>query len=184
MKKLSIILAAILSLAFQSNAQNATSSASQTTKLSLSDAIDITFTGTSSATGAMVNFAFNNVNDFANGIQSSDYQIKVRSNKKFKVDVKTNASTFSYTGSTTPAPSMPVAQVLSLMMAANQTGGTLSSNFPSGQFGSLSSTSKTLLTSCNNGNNQWFNVKYKANPGFAYPAGEYTVDVVYTATQE
>jgi len=183
MKKIIIIAAALISFNTTANAQSANSSASQTVNLNLANAIDITFTGSGTATGAAVNFAFNTVADYANGIQSSDYQIKVRSNKNFKVDVKTNSTNFSYTGATSPAPSMPVNGVLSLMMAANQTGGSLSGSFPSGQFGNLSSSSANLLNNCNNGSNQWFNVKYKANPGFAYPAGTYTVDVVYTATQ-
>ncbi|MBL7683508.1 MAG: hypothetical protein JNK00_10655, partial [Flavipsychrobacter sp.] len=47
----------------------------------------------------------------------------------------------------------------------------------------LTSTAANLLTNCNNGGNQTFSVMYEATPGFAYPAGTYTVDVVYTATQ-
>ena len=52
----------------------------------------------------------------------------------------------------------------------------------------LSSTAQapaaSILTGASNGNNQTFSVKYKATPGFAYPAGVYAVDVTYTATQQ
>jgi hypothetical protein len=41
-----------------------------------------------------------------------------------------------------------------------------------------------MINSASKGGNQTFEVKYKATPGFAYPAGTYTTDVVYTATQE
>ncbi len=41
-----------------------------------------------------------------------------------------------------------------------------------------------LISNGQNGGNQTFSVMYNATPGFAYPAGTYTVDVVYTATQQ
>ncbi|MBL7682932.1 MAG: hypothetical protein JNK00_06190, partial [Flavipsychrobacter sp.] len=119
--------------------------------------------------------------DYANGVQSSAQGLKVRSNKKFGVTVKTNATNFSYTGSTTPAPTMPVSGVLALKVSANGTGGAIAGSFSG--FVGLTSTAANLLTNCNNGGNQTFSVMYEATPGFAYPAGTYTVDVVYTATQ-
>ncbi len=181
MKK--IILATILLVSAASVKAQTTGTATQTVKLNLSDVIDITFTANNNATGAAVNFTFANVSDYTNGKQSSDYQIKVRSNKKFNVTVKANSAHFTYSGSASPAPSMPVSSVLSMMIAANQTGGSQVSPFSSGSFGSITSSAQNMLTNCNLGNNQWFNVKYKANPGFNYPGGTYTVDVVYTATQ-
>ncbi|MBL7682315.1 MAG: hypothetical protein JNK00_03050 [Flavipsychrobacter sp.] len=181
MKKI-VLFAAILScVTIAAKAQNASSTATQTVNLNLSNAIELTFTGNNSATGAAVNLAFNTVNDYANGVQSSAQGLKVRSNKKFGVTVKTNATNFSYTGSTTPAPTMPVSGVLALKVSANGTGGAIAGSFS--DFADLTSTAANLLTNCNNGGNQTFSVMYEATPGFAYPAGTYTVDVVYTATQ-
>src|SRR5690606_7139842 len=108
MKKIIIIAAALISFNTAANAQAANSSASQTANLNLADAIDITFTGSGTATGAAVNLAFNTVNDYANGVQSTAQQMKVRSNKSFKVSVKSNSNHFSYTGSASPAPNMSV----------------------------------------------------------------------------
>jgi hypothetical protein len=34
------------------------------------------------------------------------------------------------------------------------------------------------------GGSRTFNVNYRAIPGFEYPAGAYTMDVVFTATQQ
>src|SRR5690606_37155362 len=100
MKKIIIIAAALVSFNHAANAQAANSSASQTVNLNLANAIDITFTGSGTATGAAVNLAFNTVSDYANGVQSTAQQMKVRSNKNFKVSVKANAANFTYTGAT------------------------------------------------------------------------------------
>ena len=181
MKKV-IAIAALAISGFAANAQTS-STATQTVNLNLSNAIELTFTGSTTATGAAVNLAFNTVNDYANGVSSSNQELKVRSNKKFGVTVKTNNANFSYTGTTTPAPVMPVAGVLDLRVPANATGGTIVSPFSASSYADLSATAQNLLTNCNNGGNQTFSIQYNATPGFAYPAGTYTVDVVYTATQ-
>ena len=162
----------------------ANSSASQTVNLALSNAIEITFTGTGTATGADVTIPFTTVNDYANGVESSAQELKVRSNKNFTVAVKTNAANFSYSGSTSPAPTMPVNGVLGVMVSANSTGGTIGSGFSNSAYNTLTSSNQDLITNGSRGGNQTFSVKYKATPGFAYPAGTYSVDVVYTATQD
>ena len=123
MKKL-IAIAAILTSAFAANAQNASSSATQTVNLSLANAMEITFTGSSSATGTAVTLSFSTVNDYANGVTSAAQELKVRSNKNFTVAVKSNTANFTYTGSTTPAPAMPVSGVLGIKLSANATSGT------------------------------------------------------------
>ncbi|MBS1773333.1 MAG: hypothetical protein JST82_10775 [Bacteroidetes bacterium] len=179
-KTLSII--ALSAIGFGASAQTS-STATQTVNLSLSNAIEITFTGSGTATGAAVTLTFTTVNDYANGVESAAQQLKVRSNKNYKVDVKTNAANFTYSGSTTPAPSMPVSGVLGLKVSANGTSGTVTSPFSTSSYSTLSSTSANLLNNCVNGGNQLFSIMYQATPGFAYPAGTYTVDVVYTATQ-
>jgi hypothetical protein len=184
MKKL-IVIAAFSIFGFSANAQNQanqSSSASQTVQLSLSNAIEITFTGNNSATGADVTIPFTTVNDYANGVESDAQELKVRSNKNFSVAVKANAGEFSYTGNTTPAPEMPVEGVLAVKVTANGTGGSIAGSFS--EYATLTSSNQDLITAADRGGNQTFSVKYKATPGFAYPAGTYAVDVVYTATQE
>jgi hypothetical protein len=158
------------------------SAATQSTNLSLANAIEITFAGNMSATGADVTIPFTTVNDYANGVESDAQELKVRSNKNFSVAVKANASEFSYTGNTTPAPEMPVEGVLAVKVTANGTGGSIAGSFS--EYATLTSSNQDLITAADRGGNQTFSVKYKATPGFAYPAGTYAVDVVYTATQE
>ena len=184
MKKF-IAIAVFASFGFAANAQdqaNKSSSASQTTKLVLSNAIEITFTGNSSATGAAVSIPFTTVNDYANGVESEAQELKVRSNKNFSVDVKTNAENFSYTGNTTPTPTMPVKGVLAVKIEKNDTGGSIGGSFK--EYSTLASGDQNLIKAADRGGDQTFSVMYKATPGFAYPAGTYAVDVVYTATQE
>ena len=181
MKKVIAIVALAIS-GIAAKAQVA-STATQTVNLNLSNAIELTFTGSTTATGAAVNLAFNTVNDYANGVSSANQELKVRSNKKFGVTVKSNNANFTYTGSTTPAPVMPVASVLDLRVPANATGGTIASPFSATTYADITATAQSLLTNCNNGGNQTFSIQYNATPGFAYPAGTYTVDIVYTATQ-
>ncbi len=181
MKKV-IAIAALTIVGFASKAQVA-STATQTVNLNLSNAIELTFTGNNTATGAAVNLAFNTVNDYANGVSSANQELKVRSNKKFGVTVKSNAANFTYTGTTSPAPVMPVTGVLDLRVPVNGTGGTIASPFSATTYSDLTATAQSLLTNCNNGGNQTFSIQYNPTPGFAYPAGTYTVDIVYTATQ-
>ncbi|MCB0695718.1 MAG: hypothetical protein KDC07_00055 [Chitinophagaceae bacterium] len=165
-------------------AQNVSSTASQTVKLNLTNAIEITFTGTGNNTGADVNLNFVTVNDYANGVESSDQWLKVRSNKDFTVAVKSNDEYFSYSGSSTSVPKMKVKDVLSLLVSANKTGGYISSPYSFYKFRSIDDNNSYLLKNCDRGGDQTFAVKYKADPGFQFPAGTYSVEVVYTATQQ
>ena len=184
MKKI-IAIAVLATIGFSANAQNQSnqnSSASQTTNLVLSNAIEMTFTGNNSATGAAVSIPFTTVNDYANGVESDAQELKVRSNKQFSVAVKANNANFAYTGTTTPAPSMPVSGVLAVKVTENGTGGSIAGSFSG--YATLTSANQDLITAAARGGNQTFSVKYKATPGFAYPAGTYAVDVVYTATQQ
>jgi len=157
-------------------AQQASSSASQSAILSMSDAIDISFVSVNT-----VNLQFTTVNDYANGVESGDKTILVRSNQKFNVRVKAQSSKFSYAGSISPAPNMPVSPVLKLKVTANNTGGTISSGFNNYQ--SPSTSGSKIINNARAGGNNTFSVKYFANPGFTYPAGIYSVDIVYTATK-
>jgi hypothetical protein len=40
-----------------------------------------------------------------------------------------------------------------------------------------------VITNAAAGENKNFSVEYQAKPGFTYPAGTYSVDIIYTATQ-
>jgi hypothetical protein len=182
MKKIIILSAALLGLNLSSNAQTVSSTANQNVVLSLSNAIAITFVANSSATGTSVSIPFATVSDYTNGVASSAQQLKVQSNKTFHVFMNTSAANFTYAGTTSPAPTMPVSGVLGVQVTANATGGTVPSGF-SGVYGGLTSTQQNIIANGLNGGNQTFSIQYMATPGFAYPAGTYTTNVIFTATQ-
>ena len=182
MKKIILAAAGLLTISSAAMAQTS-ANATQTVNLILANTIELTFTGSGTATGTTVNLPFNTVSDYANGVTSTDQQLKVRSNKNFGVTVKSNSANFTYSGTTSPAPIMPVSGVLGLMVSANGTGGAVAAPFSTSTYATITGSNQNLLNTASNGGNQTFSVKYYANPGFAYPAGTYTTDVVYTATQ-
>lgn len=176
---LAVILACFNTVVNAQDQENKTATATQNAKLSLSNAIAISFVDGGTSTGGAVTMAFQSVTDYANGVTSGEYEMLVQSNKNFNVSMKTDAHNFSYNGTTTPAPQVQISNVLSMMVTENKTGGSLSYN----NFASIPSGSATIINWGSPGGNRTFKVKYKATPGFALPAGTYTANVVYTATQ-
>ncbi len=153
-----------------------TGTATQQVSVSLADVIDISLVNSN-----MLSLQFNSINDYANGVKSTDQVIKIRSNKRYNVRVRTSSSRFSYSGTTSPAPVMNVNPVLKVMVTSNSTGGSVTSGY--NHFKTLSTSGSKIINNANPGNNSSFSVQYEATPGFTYPAGTYSVDVVYTATQ-
>ncbi|MCB0696984.1 MAG: hypothetical protein KDC07_06450 [Chitinophagaceae bacterium] len=179
-----ITLSAILAISFLTSfAQNAGSSGAQTADLNLSNALEISFTDNSSST---INVQFNSLSDMINGVETSTHEIRVRSNKKFKVTVKPSSNNFSYSGSSLIGTLLKVSTVMKIQVVNNNTGGNqpLSALLTGWQNFSVLGLPVTLLNNCNPGNNQTFTVKYKATPGVNCVAGNYTTDMVYTATQQ
>ncbi|MEZ5018399.1 MAG: hypothetical protein R2800_15165 [Flavipsychrobacter sp.] len=183
MKNTTTIAALLVFISSTALAQSTSSSAGQNIILTLTDAIEFSFINTGNSVGNDVTLPFSNVNAYANGVESTAQELKVRSNKGFTVTVKTTATNFSYNGSATPVPVMPILQVLGLQVTANGTGGNIAAPFANSSYNTLSSTSQNLINYGHRGGNQTFSIKYKATPGFAYPAGTYTAEIVYTATQ-
>lgn len=157
--------------------------ASQLMNLNLANAIELTFVGTNGIVGNAVNFDFTTVGHYADGITSANQDLKVRSNRKFNITIKANAINFTYAGTTAPAPNMPVNDVLGVQVATNSTGGSIAWPFGTGYYVNMPTSPWTLIRDGNRGSSQTFSVKYLAYPGFNYPEGIYTVDIVYTATQ-
>ncbi len=186
MKKIIIIAAAFIGFTTAANAQNtqnASSNASQSVQLQLSNALEISFTSNNNATGTTVSLPFTTVAHYANGVESTEQELKVRSNKNFTVTVKAGGQHFNFSnGGSVNQSIMPVA-ILGLAVTDNNTGGQLGQGFGT-NYKSLSHQTQTLITNGDKGGNQKFTIQYKATPGFAYPAGTYTTDITYTATQQ
>lgn len=183
MKKIILLFTTLLFAAGFVKAQSQSASGTQHTELALSNAIDISFVATGNSTGNDVNLTFSDVNDYANGVESNPIRLKVRSNKKFIVRAKTSANNFSYSGSTSPAPSMPVRNTLFIKVVGNNTGGNVP-NAVNNKYKTLRKSNRKIINNGQPGGAQTFDVQYKATPGFAYPAGTYSVNVIFTATQK
>lgn len=184
-KKL-ITVSALSLMAIAANAQNSnqSASASQAVKLNLSNAIELTFVSTGKDVGNDVELAFNTVNDYADGVESKPNTLLVRSNKDFGITVKTASKAFSYVGKAEPAPVMPIKGILNLKVSDNNTSGEVASPFSEKEYASLYADEQKLIVNGKRGGKQTFGVQYKATPGFEFPAGVYTVGVIYTATQQ
>lgn len=144
---------------------NAQTSQTQTVTLNLQNQIDISLVpGSDNGT----EFTFASTNDYASGLTNTDAsQFRVRSNRPWKVTVA--AATANFTGGSNDTP-MPSSKLGVRLKGA--TG-----------FTSLATTAVDL-TNGQKGPNNVFTVDYNANPGFDYDAGTYTLNVVYTATQQ
>lgn len=175
MKKAIAVTALLFAAWVKSHAQQS-DAATQLIKVHLEPTIHI-----SSLNGSDVNIGFSSISSYLNGVESGKQDFTVHSNRDFVVNVRANSPVFSYSGNSYPAPEMPVDNTLFLTVSENNTGGSVANSFNS--FAPLSASPRDLLLNCKNGGNKTFSVNYRANPGALFPAGDYTVGVIYTATQ-
>ncbi len=164
-RRILIAFIGVMGLCLRLSAQQASnSSASHTVSLTLNNTIDISFI----SGGSGINMAFNNANDYQNGVIANNAaNIRVRSNKNFNISVKSASAYFS----SSTATQMPVQNVL-WVKEINQS-----------SFVNMSNTDQGILSNQSRGIKD-FGVTYKATPGFNYDGGTYTVTVIYTATQQ
>ena len=181
MKKLLSLIAVLVTASLSSFAQDAEeATATQTAALEMSNAIDIGFTSTGSEEGDMVILAFEDVNDYANGVESDKVQLRIRSNKKFHVWAKAGSNRFTYSGNSDD-PKMNVNK-LKIKVVNNNTGGKVASSV-NNKYANMSKSNKKLINNGTPGGDNTFAVQYKADPGYEFPAGTYSVNIVYTTTQ-
>lgn len=183
MKKI-LILSIFVVACTATFAQNATSTGQQTVQLALSNALDISFTANGTATGSTVSMAFTSANDYANGVESAAQELKIRSNKNFKVSVKSDLTNFAYSGSGNLYTAVVPSNIFELKVTGNSTGGSVATPFSTTGYSSLTTSDQDLILNGTNGDDKRFSIKYKSTPGFGMPAGTYSFDVVYTATQQ
>lgn len=183
MKKITLISAFLAAAACVAYGQehNEVTSATQSTSLVMSNAIDITFNSNGSETGGVVNMSFDDINDYANGVESSPIELKIRSNKKFDVVAKASDNRFSYNGNSTD-PKMNVNK-LKIKVVSNNTGGSVP-NSVNNKYSNMSKSNKKLINNGTAGGDNTFAIQYKADPGYEFPAGTYSIDIIYTATQD
>jgi hypothetical protein len=184
MKHIILSIALFFSSIVVVSAQNASSTANQDVSLTLSNAISITFTGTGTTTGSTVNMAFNNVNDYVNGVASTAQQLKVQSNTNFNVAVRYDPNSFTYTGNGNLNLNNIPQNAFQARVTANNTGGSIASPFSATNYAAIYGVDQNIINNGQWGGNQTFSVMYKCVPGLSMPGGVYTVNIIYTATQQ
>ncbi len=156
----------------------ANTGASQTANLELANALTVEILS-SSAT-----MSFNGINDLLNGVESGSQDIRVKSNKSFNVTAAASANNFTYTGSGTLNNILAVATALKVRVISNSTGGYVPWYMYWFGYQTINGTTPLpILYSCDPGGNQVFSVRYKATPGLNVVGGNYSTDIIYTATQ-
>ncbi len=166
---------------FEAHAQTApvASTGTQRVTMAIDDILDLSWT-TGSGTAQI--FSFSNINDYTNGKESPEQEFIIRSNKKFKIEVKTTNPNLS-DGSTNQ---MPVANHLKMMVTSNTTGAIAGSWGTS--YNNLSHVPQQIVSGgqpgSENNPEQKFRIRYRAVPGTTYPKGNYMVDVLFTATHQ
>lgn len=122
--------------------------------------------------GATVTFT--NLDDYANGKTLTNYATcTLKSNLLWLINVKSNATYFTASGG--GSIDMP-ASILSIRKAGTSTYYPLSS-----------STAVNLATGSRTGGSPFyttFNVDLKANPGYSYNGGTYSIGLIYTLTNQ
>lgn len=126
--------------------------------------------------------AFNTVSDYTNGVTSPAQQLKVSSNTNFNVVVKYDINSFSYQGSGVPNFNNIPLNAFQAKVTSNATGGNIAAPFSG--FAPLYGSDQNLINNGQYGGNQIFAVTYKCIPGLALPGGVYSINIVYTATQQ
>lgn len=182
MKKIITLAAALFSFGYMAEAQTqkpVESTASQRVTLNIDDILDLSW---STGSGTAQIFSFSNINDYTNGKESAEQEFRVRSNKKFKIEVKTTSPNLT-DGSTNQ---MPVANHLKMMVTSNGTGAIVG-NWGTA-YNNLSHVPQQIVGGGQPGSEaspeQKFRVRYQAIPGTSFPKANYTVDVLFTATHQ
>jgi hypothetical protein len=107
----------------------------------------------------------------------------IASNNDTKITIKGAAASFVRTGPATSEPAMPVG-VLNWHLVSNNTGELGAAGPAPLTWTALTTSDVTMIAEAEEGSDatQAFVLELWANPGFQYPAGVYTMDVVVTAT--
>lgn len=160
-------------------AQSAGANAVQQVQLDLHNAIELSWVNNNA-----VQLSFRNTTDFEKGVVSEPQQLRVCSQQKFDITIRATAPHFTYNGASTPQPAMPVDGVLSIRVLQNTTCGTVAAPFSLRNYHTIKSSDANLIINGESCSAENISVVYHAVPGFTYPPGVYTVDVIYTATQQ
>lgn len=171
---------AMVLIAFAATAQQNSAAGIQQVKYTLADVVGVGMSGGSNGS-SVVNIPLNGISAMANGIESPEFTVNLFANAMFDVSVQASNTSFTYSGTATSGTNMLVKDVLSVVVSANNTGGNVTNGFTAYQ--TVDGTNGKRVIGDGQVGVRSFGFKYKATPGFNYPAGTYTTDIVYTITK-
>lgn len=182
MNKHLTLVAALVLTGYASTAQNAGSGATQTMKMDMAEVVSASLFGNGPGSPPpVVELPINGTGALTTGIESPEIQVTLQCNSAYDVSVSCTSPAFTYAGPN-QGTQMLVADVLSIMISSNNTGGNIGSGFS--QYGAITGTTPKVAIASGQPGSRTFGFKYKANPGFNYPAGTYTAEIVYTVTKK
>lgn len=184
MNKILLAIAAVL-ITLTASAQQQSTGGIQQVKCTLADVVGVGLgggsNGGSGGGSSVVDIPMSGTGAMASGIESPEFTINLFANAMFDVSVQASATAFTYAGTATSGTNMLVKDVLSVIISANNTGGNVANGFSAYQ--TVDGTNGKRVIGDGQVGVRSFGFKYKATPGFNYPAGTYTTDIVYTITK-
>jgi hypothetical protein len=161
MKRILIAVFFLVSTAIVHAQTVGTSAVTQSVSVVINNVFDMNL-----STTATRSFSFDNLTDYDNGIEVLNANtLNYKTNKAWKVSVKALSPNFTGGGAT----AMP-ANVIKVRKNGTQS------------YVPVSGTDQDLTTGARGDSN--FNIDYKANPGYSYEAGTYSVTLQYTITNQ
>ncbi len=155
---------------------------SQDGRLSLTEVVSASLFASDSSNTSTITIPIGGINALADGMESHEIEVTLQSTADYDVSVSSSSAYFTYNGTATNPAQMLVKDVLSIKITANTTGGTVSNGFT--QYQPVDGTLNQLIIASGLSGTRTFAFKYMAQPGFNYPAGTYTTDIVYTITKK
>ena len=155
---------------------------SQNGRVSLSEVVSASLFAQDSGNTSSIVIPIGGINALAGGAESHEIEVTLQSTADYDVSVSSTSPYFTYNGpDLNPAP-MLVKDVLSIKITANNTGGTVTGGF--NDYQPVDGTMNQLVIATGLSGSRTFSFRYMAQPGFNYPAGTYTTDIVYTITKK
>lgn len=177
-----ISLLFLAAFAQEAYAQSAIEKGTQDINMKMKEMVSAKFiTPTGGSGNSNIALAIHGPQALANGIESKEITVTLQCTSDYDVSVASSSANFTYSGSSTSSTTMKVEDVLSIRITDNQTGGNISNGFT--QYRSISGTQAKKIINAGLRGERSFSFQYRILPGFNYPGGTYTTDILYTLTK-
>ncbi len=176
------ILLVLTGFANALKAQSQGAGSVQTASLEMAEVVSASFFAPGSGAPQSVELPMSGTSAMSEGIESPEIEVTLQCTADFDISVASSSEYFTYSGPSTQNTDMPVEDVLKIMITENNTGGSVGNGFS--QYQPINAGAGKQVISSGQRGTRKFSFKYKAQPGFNYPAGTYTTDIVYTVSKK